>query len=195
MKVFERVRRYIRVSGVTPISRRYFIMNAFDGATTMLGIVVGAYVAGITDEFWIVWPGLGAILAMSLSGFVGAYMTEEAERAGEMRALEKSMLTDLKDTVVGRASRFASLWASLIDGLSPALAALSCLSPFFVSSINLFSTAFASQLSITISLIVMFLLGVLLGKISRRNVALQGLKMLVVGLIITLVFLGLKVAR
>lgn len=193
MKLLEKMKRYIRVSGVAPISRRYFIMNAFDGATTMLGIVVGAYVAGITEEFWIAWPGLGATLAMSLSGFVGAYMTEEAERASEMKVLEKSMLTKLTDTVVGRASRFASLWASLIDGLSPALAALCCLLPFFLSSIGLFSTTSASQLSILIGLVIMFLLGAFLGRISKRNVVLHGLKMLAVGLVITVVFLALKV--
>jgi len=56
-------------------------MNAFDGATTVLGIVIGAYVAGITNEFWVIWSGLGATLAIGLSGFAGAYMTEEAERA------------------------------------------------------------------------------------------------------------------
>jgi len=195
MRFFKKIRRYIRVSGIAPISRRYFIMNAFDGATTILGIVIGAYVAEITNEFWIVWPGLGATFAMSLSGFVGAYMTEEAERANEMKALEKSMLTDLGESVVGKASRFASLWASMIDGLSPALAALSCLTPFFLSSTGLFSTTLASQLSIAISLAIMFLLGVLLGRISKRNMILHGTKMLLVGLIIAFVFLMLKVTR
>ncbi|MDH5376372.1 MAG: hypothetical protein OEZ21_11250, partial [Candidatus Bathyarchaeota archaeon] len=75
MKFLEKLRRYIRISGVAPISRRYFIMNAFDGATTILGIVIGAYVAEITSEFLVIWSGLGATLAMGLSGFVGAYMT------------------------------------------------------------------------------------------------------------------------
>ena len=50
MKFLEKLRRYIRISEVAPISRRYFIMNAFDGATTILGIVIGAYVAEITTE-------------------------------------------------------------------------------------------------------------------------------------------------
>lgn len=195
MRLFKKIRRYIRVSGIAPISRRYFIMNAFDGATTILGIVIGAYVAEITHEFWIVWPGLGATFAMSLSGFVGAYMTEEAERSNEMKALEKSMLTDLGESVVGKASRFASLWASMIDGVSPALAGLSCLTPFFLSSTGLFSTTLASQLSIAICLAIMFLLGVLLGRISKRNMFLHGTKMLLVGLVITLVFLLLKVTR
>lgn len=42
------------ISGIAPIGKRYFIMNAFDGATTILGIVVGAYVAEITNELWVI---------------------------------------------------------------------------------------------------------------------------------------------
>ena len=194
MKLLNKIRRYINISGIAPLSRRYFVMNAFDGTTTILGIVAGASVAGITDEYWIVWPGLGAALAMSLSGFVGVYMTEEAERTGEMKTLEKSMLTELKDTVVGRASRFASLWAALVGGLAPALAALACLLPFLLSLAGVFSTASANQLSIVVSLTIMFILGALLGRISKRSMVLHGMRMLIVGLIIMSVFLLLKVA-
>jgi zinc transporter ZupT len=81
MKFLEKIRDYIRISGVASIGRRYFIMNAFDGTTTILGIVIGAYAAKITNQFWVIWSGLGATIAMSLSGFAGVYMTEEAERA------------------------------------------------------------------------------------------------------------------
>ena len=56
---------YIRISEIASIGGRYFIMNSFDGATTILGIVLGACVAGISNEFWVVWSGLGATLAMS----------------------------------------------------------------------------------------------------------------------------------
>ena len=55
-------------------------MNVFDGATTILGILVGAYVAGVTNQFQVIGSSLGATIAMGLSGFAGAYMTEEAER-------------------------------------------------------------------------------------------------------------------
>jgi hypothetical protein len=54
MKFIDKIRRYIKISGIAPIGRRYFIMNAFDGATTILGIVVGAYVAEITNELWVI---------------------------------------------------------------------------------------------------------------------------------------------
>ena len=195
MKFLEKIRRYIKISEVAPISRRYFIMNAFDGATTILGIVIGAYAAGITNEFWVIWSGLGVSLAMGLSGFAGAYMTEEAEREKKLNALEKSMLIELKDSVIGKASRFASLWAGIVDGVSPALTALVCLTPFFLSSHGFFSINFAIPLSVAMALTTMFLLGVFLGKISNRNMLFHGAKMLFVGLIITLIFLVLKIIQ
>ncbi|MCW3994095.1 MAG: hypothetical protein NWE85_06000 [Candidatus Bathyarchaeota archaeon] len=195
MKFLEKIRRYIKISEVAPISRRYFIMNAFDGATTILGIVIGAYAAGITNEFWVIWSGLGVSLAMGLSGFAGAYMTEEAEREKKLNALEKSMLIELKDSVIGKASRFASLWAGIVDGVSPALTALVCLTPFFLSSHGFFSINFAIPLSVAMALTTMFLLGVFLGKISNRNMLFHGAKMLFVGLIITFIFLVLKITQ
>lgn len=170
-------------------------MNAFDGATTILGIVIGAYVAEATNEFWVIWSGLGATLAMGLSGFVGAYMTEGAEREKKLKTLEKSMLVELKNSVVGKASRFASLWAGLVDGISPALSGLLCLIPFFLSLNGLFSMISAIQLSIAIALSIMFLLGVFLGKISNRNILFHGAKMLFVGLIMTIIFLAVKIIQ
>jgi len=192
MQFIEKIRRYIRISEIAPISRRYFVMNAFDGATTILGIVLGAYVAEISNESWVIWSGLGATLAMGLSGFVGAYMTEEAERERKLKTLERSMLKKLKKTVVGKASRFASLWAAIVDGLSPAITAVVCLTPFFLSSCGLFSIDSATKVSVAMALSIMFLLGVFLGKISNRNMLIHGIKTLSVGLIITSILFMLK---
>jgi len=91
-RFLEEIRSYIRISGVAPLGRRYFIMNAFDGATTILGIVIGAYVAEISNQFWVIWSGLGATIAMGLSGFAGAYMNEEAERTRKLNSLENRCL-------------------------------------------------------------------------------------------------------
>ena len=187
MKFLEKIRNYIRISRFAPIGRRYFIKNAFDGAMTSMGIVVGAYVAGDPEPFFIISAGLGASLAMGLSGLVGAYVTEAAERTRELESLERSMLKDLEKSVIGRASRLASLWAGIVDGSSPALAAVVCLAPFF-----LFPVAFAIQLSIVIALVVLFLLGVFLGRVSNRNVFLHGMKLLCVGLILAFILLVFK---
>jgi predicted membrane protein (TIGR00267 family) len=95
---------------------------------------------------------------------------------------------------VGRASRFVSLWAALIDGLSPALTGLICLSPFFFSYCGFFTIDLAIQLSVVTTLVTLFLLGEFLGRISKRNLFIQGLKLFIVGVVITLIFLTLRIA-
>ena len=192
MKFLDKIKYYINISGVAPISRRYFIINAFDGATTVLGVIVGAYAAGITNESWVLFSGLGATLAMGMSGFAGSYMAEEAEGAKKLNSLEKSMLTELKNSVVGKANRFASIWAAIIGGGAPALTGSICLLPFFLATQGFFPTILAIQMSIGLALSIMFLLGAILGKISCRNIFLHGAKMLLVGVILTLIFFTLK---
>lgn len=46
-KTLKRWKRYHKISDAGSITRRYFVMNAFDGALTMLGVIIGAYAAGM----------------------------------------------------------------------------------------------------------------------------------------------------
>ena len=69
------------------IARRFFVMNSFDGSLTMLGIIVGSWVSGVRNPSKIVGTGLGACLAMGISGMVGAYASERAERILDRNAI------------------------------------------------------------------------------------------------------------
>src|SRR2546427_3999582 len=44
-----RIREYDEITNVGPIVRRYFVIGAFDGALTVLGIIIGAVGAGATE--------------------------------------------------------------------------------------------------------------------------------------------------
>jgi len=121
MGVLTSFRRYVKVTKLDEIARRYFVMNAFDGALTMLGILVGSYLSGNPDTHLVVLAGMGASIAMGISGMTGAYMTESAERTKKLKELESTMLVDLGNTIHGRASRFASVYTALVDGISPSL--------------------------------------------------------------------------
>lgn len=124
---------YIRITHVSGLARRYFIMNGFDGSMTMMGIIVGSWVLGVEDPKIIVTAGLGGSLFMGVSGFFGAYITEKAERKRRLKTLERSMLTDLNESIHGEAYDFVSVYAALIDGLSPALTAVISLIPFILA--------------------------------------------------------------
>ncbi|HDO19381.1 MAG TPA: hypothetical protein ENG74_01505 [Thermoplasmatales archaeon] len=177
----KKIKQYSEISGVGEISRRYFVMNAFDGALTMLGVVIGAYIANIRSPVPIISAGVAGSLAMGISGISGAYMAERAERIKKLKSLERAMLKELKHSIHYRSHRFAILIASLVDGLSPFLAAISVISPFFLVQFALLSWELAFRLSIVITLTMLFLLGVYLAKISEENVLLYGLQMLCIG--------------
>ena len=190
-KTLKRWKRYHKISDVGIITRRYFVMNAFDGALTMLGVVIGAYVSGVINQpTVIISAGIAGSIAMGASGMSGAYMAEKAERTKKLKQLEKAMLTDMKDGLHGRSHRFASIFAAVVDGVSPALAAMIVVSPFFFVSFNIISAELAFFSCITITLIVLVLLGIYLAKISDESMIRYGIQMLIVGLITAFLCIG-----
>ena len=182
-KILNRWKRYHKISEVGDITRRYFVMNAFDGALTMLGVIIGAYMAGILDPMPIISAGVAGSIAMGTSGISGAYMTEKAERTKKLKELEKAMLTDLTNGLHYKSHRFATIFAAIVDGVSPALAAMLVVSPFILVRLGIFNTIIAFYSSIIITLISLLFLGLYLAKISDESMIKYGIQMLLVGFI------------
>jgi predicted membrane protein (TIGR00267 family) len=176
---------------VREIASRYFVMNAFDGAMSMLGIIVGATGAGKdVNPRIIISAGLGAALAWAISGAVGAFMAERAERMRRLRELEESMLTDLNSSHLYRDSVRAILFLAIVDAIAPGLMSIFILVPFYLTLWNMISITNAITSSIVITLILLFGLGILLGKISKENIMFHGMITVVAG-IITYIFVSL----
>jgi predicted membrane protein (TIGR00267 family) len=175
-------KEYNEIAEIGEIARRYFAMNAFDGILTMIGVLMGSYMARIRSPMVVVSTGLATSIAMGISGLWGAYLTEAAERKRELDDLENYTLTDLSKTRIGKASRFAVVVVSLVDGFAPFLAALVVLLPFFASGFlgNVFLSYY---ISLGIALVGLFGLGAFLGVISRENIVLSGAKMIGAGLL------------
>jgi len=183
---------YFQVTGAHKIIRRYFAMNAFDGAMTSLGVVIGAYLSSIKDPRSVIGVIITSGIAMMVSGFSGTYMTESAERSHSLNELEDAMLINLDDTVYGRAGRFVSLFAALVDGSAPFLASIPSLIPFFLVP-GLIDMGNAFSASMGASILTLFVLGVYLGRISGGNILYSGMKMVVSGAAVALIALLLNV--
>ena len=198
--ILTRWRRYHRISEVGDITRRYFVMNAFDGALTMLGVIIGAYMAGIFDPMPIISAGVAGSIAMGTSGISGAYMTEKAERTKKLKSLEKAMLTDLTNGLHYKSHRFATIFAAIVDGVSPAMAAMLVVSPFFLVRFGMINAIIAFYSSIILTMTSLLFLGLYLAKISDESMIRYGIQMLFVGFItaflcyITSILLGGSVA-
>lgn len=180
---------YLRVTRATQIIRRYFAMNAFDGAMTSLGVVIGAYISNITDPESIISVIIVGGIAMMVSGFSGTYMTESAERNHSLNELEDAMLVDLEDTIYGRAGRFVSVFAAVVDGSAPFLASIPSVLPFLLVNLGMINITTAFIMSVVASLGTLFLLGVYLGRISGGNVFISGAKMVVAGVTVAILAL------
>jgi predicted membrane protein (TIGR00267 family) len=179
-RLIDRLQRYSQLVNIGQIARRYFAMNAFDGVLTIIGVLMGNFTAGVEEARIVVTTGLATCVAMGISGLWGAYLTEAAERQRELLELEGYTLTDLQDTSLGEASRAAVVIVALVDGLSPFLAALFVLIPFFVP--QLFPTLRWTYLTaLGLALLALFGLGAFLGHISRYNVAIYGFRTVIAG--------------
>jgi predicted membrane protein (TIGR00267 family) len=179
-RVFRKANQYNGIANIGEIARRYFAMNAFDGVLTIIGMLMGNLSAGIDNAHIVITTGLSTCVAMGISGLWGSYLTESAERKHDLDELSQSTLTDLKNSRIGKASRFAAVVVSLVDGISPFLAAMLVLIPFFLH--NLFpSIRMVYYTSLGLALLTLFALGLFLGKISKENLILSGIKTVIAG--------------
>jgi predicted membrane protein (TIGR00267 family) len=188
-------RDYSELSKAGQIARRAFANNSFDGVLTMIGVVMGSLVVGVQDAKVVLVTGLSTALAIGISGGWGAYLTESAERRHEIDELERVTLSDLQDTRIGRASRMAVILVAAVDGLSPFLAALLVVLPFFFAS-WFPSVMYAFYASLGMALLSLFALGLYLGNISKENLIFSGIKTTIAGIVcIGLTYLIEQISR
>ena len=188
-KISKKIKLYLSITRARGIARRYFILNGFDGAMTVFGIIVASWFAHIEKPETIVIAGLGACLAMAVSGFFGAYMAEKAERDRMLRELEKEKNGKV-DPIRYEASEFVSFYVAIIDGLSPVLTAVISLAPFFLAVWNMLPIQTAYTASFILTLASLFSLGYYLGVKAKGNGWMYGLRMLAVGVVAaTFIFL------
>lgn len=181
-RALQRLQEYDDIVEIGEIARRYFAMNAFDGVLTIIGVLMGNYMAGVRSSAVVITTGLSTCMAMGVSGLWGAYLTEAAERKRDLDILENHTLSDLSRTKIGRASRAAVIIVALVDGLAPFAAALMVLLPFFFSAF-LGEVTVSYYLSLGMALATLFALGAFLGQVARENLLLSGLKMIGAGLL------------
>src|SRR3989304_4102996 len=121
----ERWREVAEITNVGPIARRYFVIGAFDGALTVLGIVIGAATtledAPASSQF-VVIVSFAAAVALAISSTVGAYEAERVEKKMRSHSIERAMLVELSREHKS-AFRAAALYSAGVHGIPPMLPA------------------------------------------------------------------------
>jgi predicted membrane protein (TIGR00267 family) len=189
----QRLRDFDELVNISVIARRYFAMNAFDGALTTIGVVMGNFIARVSNPTIVISTGLTTAIAMGISGLWGAYLTESAERDRELTELSEVTLREMTGTRIERASRVAVVVVAVVDGISPFLAAVIILLPFFLNTLFP-SLQVVYFTSIGLALLMLFLLGVFLGNVSGKSWLLYGIRTVLAGVfsIVIALLLGVE---
>ena len=77
----------LKITRSQVIARRYFVVNGFDGALTMLGLLVGFYVSEDVRLPIVINACIGVAIALGMSGVSSAYISEAAEKQRELKEL------------------------------------------------------------------------------------------------------------
>lgn len=176
MSVFTELGLLVRLSNSHDIARRYFVVNGFDGALAMLGLNLGFYVSDGVAISTAVNACMATAIALGVSGLSSGYVSETAERRRELRELERAMVADLEQSVHATATRLVPVLIALVNGLAPFVVAMLVTTPLWLEQAGVAMPFGALRSAIATAFVVIFLMGMLLGRISGTFVLWSALR-------------------
>jgi predicted membrane protein (TIGR00267 family) len=185
MLLIQQIRSLWNLSQAGKIARRYFVTNGFDGALTMLGILLGFYTGGDVPLIVTISACLGAAIALGISGFTSALLSETEERKKELKELEESLVTPLEESDYGKASQITPWVIAAVNGLSPFLISLFIITPLWLENWG-FMLPFdmdSFDAAIGFAFLAILFLGIFLGRISGTFWLWSGLRAVLIGLV------------
>ncbi|MCJ2563572.1 MAG: VIT1/CCC1 transporter family protein [Candidatus Thermoplasmatota archaeon] len=188
----QRIRDTSEITDLASTSRRYFVLGAFDGTLIVLGVVLGAYAAGVASEHMeiILFAGLSAAVALSVSSAVGAYEAERVEKLLSRASIERALLTDVSEEQA-EVFRFATLLSALVHASAPLIAATVPLIPFVIIP----DLGMAVLTSVVMTLSVLFILGAYLGNLVKERVFMTGMRFVLAGLATAVILFAIGMAN
>jgi len=166
---------------------RYVIRGLIDGSLSTLGVVIGAS-GGETSI--IIAAGIGGGIANGISNILGALTAERAMIEEEREKKEKSLLIkngNLKSTHEYKYKINKTMYSGTYDGISTTTGAIIPVIPFFVMEPKL-----ALITAIVLTLVILLALGVYIGKLSRENLTIAGIKMVIGGILVAAISFGVE---
>ncbi len=185
--VIKDLRLFIRITSSQAIIRRYFVVNGFDGALTMLGLATGFRVGGEAALPLMISACVGAAVALGVSGVTSAYISESAERQKALKELEQAMAADLNHTAHGMAARLVPFLIALVNGLAPLVISLVIITPLWLVRFAVDLPWPALDTVIGLAFVVIFFLGTFLGRVSGEFWLWSGIRTVSIALVTAMI--------
>lgn len=164
---------------ISPISRRYFISNGFDGALTFTGIAMGSVLSGV-ENLMIFKISAGAAVGLATSGVWSVWEIEKAEKIAQLRDIENAMLEDLEDSRIMDRKMEDRKTNAVMSGLGPVISIMVPASVFLIPLTSLQALVG----SILMAMGALFVFGIYMAEVSERNKFIAGGRMALAGLFV-----------
>ena len=178
----KRLKMLLEISQSGSIIRRYFVVNGFDGALTTLGLVMGFYVSERVELSVVITSCLAAALALGMSGISSAYISEAAERKRTLAKLEGAMVTSLDQSHHARAAVWIPWLVAIVNGIAPMTIALIIIFPLWMGRRGITLILQPLEAAMLVAFVIIFLLGVFLGRVGGTFWLWSGLQSLMVAM-------------
>ncbi len=158
--------------------QRYLINTIFDSINTSIGIILGLYLSGSTAGYLFSMPLLSAAIALGISSGTSTFEAEYLEQLNKNKEIESHMFEGASSSSKNDAKKKAFL-VGASNFLMPV--GLSCCVTLFLLMINWIVVAVIVSIVFLIS--VLFITGMVFGKMNNISPIKRGVRMLAIGVL------------
>lgn len=163
-----------------PALRRYFVNTMFDSTFAVLGIIIGSALTADADQGLVIATIITSCVALAISTGSSVYEAETLEQSRRMDEIGRAMLRPVEETNLGKASKASAAIIALSNSVAPLMSGAIIVSPFLLLGEE--TIIVAAEVAIVLAIILLFITGFIMGKLSEKNPWWKGLRMSLVGL-------------
>ncbi len=156
---------------------RYIILGSIDGILAVLGGVIGASTAGTPNE-GVVHVGIGVAVALAVTNGIGSYLAESTVEYAKLAEKERPLLRRLTGTKIERVTKRKIYLDSITHGGASFVGSLVPIVPFMTIESNALAVSIAASLSALV------VLGIYSGRLSKQNIVVSVVKMVILGVLV-----------
>ncbi len=162
-----------------PALRRYFVNTMFDSTFAVLGIIIGSALTADADKGLVIATIITSCVALAISTGSSVYEGETLEQSRRMDEIGRAMLRPVEETNLGKASKASAAIIALSNSLAPLMTGAIIVSPFILLGEE--TILVAAEVAIVLAIVLLFITGFIMGRLSERNPWWKGLRMALVG--------------
>ncbi len=164
---------------VFQVGQKYLINTLFDTINSILGVVIGLYLADEGSSYVFIMSIISTAIALGISSGTSVYEAEYLEQLRKIKKLEKHMITNFEEKFpeASKKAKSIGMLVGLMNFTTPMVVAIVFV--FILATLPELSWAFWSIMGLSGT--ILFVSGMYFGKLNQLPPLKRGLRMVLIG--------------